>query len=122
MAKVLIVDDTQAVLTDLNRCLTGAGHSTIMANDGVEGLERILTDNQIQIVITDVHMPGKNGIEMLKAARAELGEWSFKAFVMTTDTSEELKQQGKKLGVTAWIIKPVNHERLLAAIAQTLAT
>ncbi len=121
MAKILIIDDSKSVRTDLRGALEASGHEVIEAEDGKSGLDAILANRELALVISDLHMPGFDGIEMLKKARAAMPVWNFKVFMLTTDTSEQLKAEGKAIGITAWAIKPFDRTRLMGAVDKILA-
>lgn len=64
MARVLVIDDDELVLTMLESALLAAGHEVITATDGDQGL-RALRRHPVDIIVTDIIMPGKEGIETI---------------------------------------------------------
>lgn len=75
----------------------------------------------IDLVISDYKMPGYDGLVMLEhASKALGGKFPFPVFMLTTETSEKLKDDGKKVGIIAWIIKPFDETKLLNAIQRAL--
>jgi len=104
----------------MTEALSAAGHTVIEGLDGSDGLEKIISHPDLDIVITDYNMPGFDGLTMLKNAKNTLGTVNYIVFVLTTETSEKLKLQGKEVGVSAWIIKPFSAERLKQAINKIL--
>lgn len=121
MATILVVDDSTSQRTQLRDILEKGKHTVIEASNGMEGLEKILKTPRIDIVITDFNMPGMDGLQMLSAAKEEMGGLKFVPFLLTTQTDESLKQSGKKIGVSAWITKPVDPTKLLNAIKTVIA-
>jgi len=122
MANILIIDDSISVRSHLGDVLRKAGHNVTEGADGRDGLKKLTTQAPLDLVITDYKMPGYDGLVMLEHARAALGgKFPFPIFMLTTETSEKLKDDGKKVGVVAWIIKPFVEEKLLQAITRALA-
>ncbi len=99
--------------------LTGAGYLVRQANDGVEALE-LARAGGVDLVLTDVHMPRMDGITLVRQLRA-LAQFKFvPMLILTTESSQEKKLEGKRAGATGWIVKPFNPQQLLATIAKVL--
>jgi len=110
MKKVLYIDDASSMRKLVNMVLANDFDLT-MAEDGLEGLEAIKT-TQFDAIISDINMPNMNGLEFLEEAR-KLPTYKFiPILMMTTEASQEMKQQGKALGATGWIVKPFDPQVL----------
>ena len=97
-----------------------AGYNVVTAEDGQDGLAK-LKDNKIDFVFSDVNMPQMGGMEMVKEIRKK-SKYEFLPIVMlTTEKKDELKAQGKALGVKAWLVKPFNKNKLLMVLEKLLA-
>jgi two-component system chemotaxis response regulator CheY len=72
------------------------------------------------LIITDLNMPVMNGFEFLKGLREVPATKRTPTLMLTTETKAELKQQGKALGLTGWIVKPFNPGQLKQAITRVL--
>ena len=72
------------------------------------------------LIITDLNMPQMNGLELLQALRAFASTKRTPILMLTTESSDELKKQGKALGLTGWIVKPFNPNQLASAITRVL--
>lgn len=120
MANILIIDDSESVRAHLGEVLRKASHTVIEAIDGNDGLVKMLGIPDIDLVIADYNMPGRDGIKMLLEAKVKLGALKFPIFMLTTETSEKLKADGKQVGIMAWIIKPFVEDKLLHAITKVL--
>lgn len=72
------------------------------------------------LVITDLNMPVMNGFEFLQELRKIEITKRTPVLMLTTETKPELKQQGKALGLTGWIVKPFNPAQLKQAINRVL--
>jgi two-component system chemotaxis response regulator CheY len=72
------------------------------------------------MVVTDLNMPNMNGIELIKALRSE-PNYRFTPIVMlTTESQDSKKQEGKAAGATGWIVKPFKPDQLLAVVKKVL--
>ena len=120
MATILIVDDSLTVRTQLKSILSTAGHNVVEAVDGNDGIQKLEAHKNIEVIISDYHMKNTDGFSMLSIARAKFGADRFKIFMLTSVANKDLKEQGKALGILSWIIKPVDGDRLVAAIKLAL--
>ncbi|ABZ93415.1 response regulator [Leptospira biflexa] len=119
MAKILTVDDAPAVLKILNLVLTTDGHEVESASNGMEALEKI-QNTKFDIGIFDVNMPGMTGIELTeKALKSDNGK-TMKIVMLTTESSEEMKNKGKAAGAVGWLVKPFANESLAKLISQLI--
>jgi two-component system chemotaxis response regulator CheY len=106
--------------TLLGVTLTGAGHEVLAALDGEEAL--LLARQQVvDLVITDIHMPKMDGVELVRELRRLPTYRLTPMLVLTTESGTGKKQEAKSAGATGWIAKPFNPERLLAAVNKVLA-
>ena len=114
---ILVVDDSASMRQMVSLTLRGAGYATVEACDGKDALSK-LDGRKFNLIISDVNMPNLDGIEFVKAAR-QLPAYRFTPVVMlTTEGSDDRKQQGKAAGVRAWIVKPFQPPMLLDAVAK----
>jgi two-component system chemotaxis response regulator CheY len=119
MATILTVDDTASMRQMISFTLNSVGHEVIQASDGDEAL-KVLVGKKIDLVIADVNMPNMDGITLVKSLRA-LADYKFTPILMLTTESQEAKrQQGKVAGATGWIVKPFNPEQLLTVVKKVL--
>ncbi|MEM1432545.1 MAG: response regulator [Pseudomonadota bacterium] len=119
MAKILAVDDSPAIRKMVASVLKNAGHSLTSAEDGIEA-SRVANEDSFELIITDVHMPNMNGIELIETLRQRPGYQHTPMLVLTTESSMEMKQKGRAAGATGWIVKPFNPESLIAAVSKVL--
>jgi two-component system chemotaxis response regulator CheY len=118
-SKILAVDDSASMRQMVQITLKGAGYLVIQAADGVEALE-YARQHSVDLVLTDVNMPRMDGIALVKELRTLPAYRYTPMLVLTTESSQEKKSQGKQAGATGWIVKPFNPEQLLATIARVL--
>lgn len=121
MAHVIIVDDSAAVRDQLKEALVAAGHTVTEGENGNDGLAKIVAVKTPDLVISDYNMPGLDGIAMLTKVKEQLAGSKFPIFMLTTETSEKLKSAGKEVGVIAWINKPFDSAKLVAAVGKVTA-
>jgi signal transduction histidine kinase len=112
---VLFVEDDHQIRETIEKILDRRIEQLYMAKNGVDGLELFKAYNP-QIVITDIQMPQKNGLEMLKEIK-EINT-KTKSVIMTAFTEPEYFIQAIELGVDGFIIKPIHLERLFATISK----
>jgi two-component system chemotaxis response regulator CheY len=119
MATILTVDDTASMRQMISFTLNSVGHDVIQASDGKEALT-LLQGKKVDLVIADVNMPNMDGITLVKSLRA-LADYKFTPILMlTTESQESKRQQGKVAGATGWIVKPFNPEQLLTIVKKVL--
>ena len=116
---ILTADDSASMRQMVSFTLKGAGYEVLEAVDGKDGLEKAKAKN-IDMVITDLNMPHMDGIQMIREIRA-LPKYKFIPIILlTTESQDEKKMQGKAAGATGWIVKPFKPEQLLAVIKKVL--
>ena len=120
MAKILVVDDSETQRFQIKKALQTAGYEVIEAVDGQEGLQKLEGDAGIGLILCDVNMPVMDGLTMCTKLNEKGSHAGVPIFMLTTESSNELKEAGKKVGVRAWIIKPYVAEKLLAAIEKVI--
>ena len=117
--KILSVDDSASVRQMVTFALETAGYHTVQATDGREALA-LLKTTPVDMIVTDLNMPNLNGIELIKQVRA-LPSFKFVPIVLLTTESEDAKKaEGKAAGATGWIVKPFNQGQLLAVVKKLL--
>lgn len=119
-ATLLVVDDSVAIRGVIAFVLRGSGYTCLEAADGQEALD-VLDKNPIDGVISDLWMPGMNGLGLLESVRKD-GLRRFLPFlVLTTDSDPEMHRQLLEAGATSVISKPVAPDKLLGAVSRALA-
>ncbi len=121
MAKIIMtVDDAASVRQMVSFTLQEAGYDVVEAVDGLDALEKINSSN-IDMLITDMNMPNMGGIELIRKVRAIPRIKFIPIIMLTTESQEAKKQEGKKAGATGWIVKPFRPEQLVAVVKKVLA-
>ena len=117
---ILIVDDSVSMRQMTSIILKNAGYTVEQAADGEEGLSKVTDD--ISLIITDYNMPGMNGIELIKKIRAGSTNKAVPILMLTTESEESKKNEGKDAGATGWLTKPFDKEKLLATIRKIMGS
>ncbi|HEX8949095.1 MAG TPA: response regulator [Dissulfurispiraceae bacterium] len=116
MAKtVLIVDDSVSMRQLVSFALKDAGYEVIAAVNGKDALVK-LDGAKVQLVITDLNMPEMDGIELIKQVRRKPGCKFIPIVMLTTESQEGKKQEGKQAGASGWIVKPFAPEQLIDTV------
>jgi two-component system chemotaxis response regulator CheY len=119
VATILAVDDSASMRQMVSFTLKGAGYNVVEAVDGLDALNKAKSQT-FDCVVTDVNMPNKDGIALIKDLRA-LPNYKFTPLLMlTTESGMDKKQQGKEAGATGWIVKPFNPDQLLKTIKKVM--
>jgi two-component system, chemotaxis family, chemotaxis protein CheY len=116
---ILVVDDSTTIRQVINFCLKEAGYQVIEAVDGQDALEK-LSKNQVDLLLTDLHMPRKNGFELAKDVRASAKHKYIPILVLTTESQLSSKEEGKSIGVTGWFVKPFEPAQLIKVVKRVL--
>jgi two-component system chemotaxis response regulator CheY len=119
--KILIVDDSESIRELVGSTLEHAGYKVYKGVNGKDGLERLKTlDDTISLVITDLFMPVMDGLDLIRNVR-KMDEYKFVPILMlTTESHIDKKMEGKKAGVTGWMVKPFEEDRLLRIVRKIL--
>jgi len=119
MPVIMTVDDAASMRQMVSFTLTDAGHTVLQAEDGVDALEKA-KDGNVEAFIVDINMPRMDGITLVKELRA-MASYKFTPILMlTTESQESKRQEGKAAGATGWLVKPFNPEQLLTVIKKVL--
>ena len=122
MTKILIVDDSDSLRLQISGVLSAAGFEVLEAGTGAAGVLMWEKHGEtISLIVTDYNMPEMDGISMVRKIRTTPKGLQVPVFLLTTESSAELKNLGREVGVKAWVTKPCPPEKLVAAIKKTLS-
>lgn len=116
---ILTVDDSASVRMMVSFTLKENGYSVIEAADGKEGLSK-MNETQVDLVITDLNMPNLDGIGLIRGIRATPENRFTPIIMLTTESQDGRKQEGRAAGATGWIVKPFRPEQLVAVVRKVL--
>ena len=119
MRSILAVDDSASMRQMVSFTLRSSGYDVIEAIDGQDALDKV-GDRQIDLVLTDQNMPRMDGLTLIRNLRTQDRFKRTPILVLTTESSDEMKQAGRAAGATGWMVKPFDPARLLEIIGKVL--
>jgi len=115
MGKVILtVDDSASVRQMVRFTLSDAGYTIVEATDGQDALQKLT--QPVQMVITDLNMPRLDGIGLIRKLRANPAYKGVPIIMLTTESQEARKLEGKAAGATGWVVKPFTMQQILAVV------
>jgi len=121
MAKILVVDDSEIIRVQLITDLTNVGHEVVGAFNGLNGIEVLSKNKDVDLIISDVNMPEMDGPSMCKKLHDDPEFSHIPIIMLTTQSNAELKTNCKKYGVIAWVTKPYKPKGFIIGINKVLA-
>lgn len=116
MKTIFLVDDSATILLSISGILSKAGYATEKSPNAEDALRKFQSGIKIDLLITDLNMPGMNGIELIREVR-KLPNYKFVPILfLTTESQQSKKQEAKTAGASGWIIKPATADELLNTI------
>ena len=120
MAKcILAIDDSASIRQMVSFTLKSAGYEVIDAVDGEDGLAKAKA-RAVDLVLTDQNMPRMDGLSMVRALRQLPAYRTAPILILTTESSDAMKNQGRAAGATGWLVKPFDPNRLLEVVRKVL--
>lgn len=116
---IMTADDSASVRQMVSFTLKQAGHEVVEAIDGQDALQK-LKGSKVHMLITDLNMPNMDGIELIKQVRSSPQYRFIPIIMLTTESQDSKKQEGKAAGATGWIVKPFKPEQLLGVVKKVL--
>lgn len=113
MKTILSVDDSASMRQMVAFTLEGAGYRVVQAEDGEAALAKV-AQGRPDMVITDLNMPKLDGIGLIRRLRADPRCAGMPIVMLTTESEETRKADGKNAGATGWIVKPFDQAKLIA--------
>jgi two-component system chemotaxis response regulator CheY len=118
---VFFVDDSKTVLSSTKMATQELPIEIEQFLSATDALDRINNSKSIpKLIITDLNMPVMNGFEFLQELRKKEETKRIPILMLTTEAGEDMKQKGKKMGLTGWIVKPFVPKELQHAIRRVL--
>lgn len=118
--RIFLVDDSATILLSISNILTKAGFETEKAANAEEALRKFQSGVKVDLLITDLNMPGMNGIELIKEVR-KLPNYRFMPILfLTTESQQSKRAEAKAAGASGWLVKPATAESLLNTIKLVL--
>ena len=119
MRSILAVDDSASMRKMVSFTLTGAGYHVVEAVDGQDAYEKA-QNHTIDLVLTDQNMPNMDGLSLTRKLREHPRFKTTPILMLTTESSDLMKQAGRSAGATGWLVKPFDPARLIEVIAKVI--
>ena len=119
MQSILAVDDSPSMRKMVSFTLTGAGYHVAEAVDGQDALEKA-ESHDIDLVLADQNMPRLDGIGLTRKLREHPKFKTIPILILTTESSDQMKQAGRTAGATGWLVKPFDPNRLIEVIQKVI--
>lgn len=121
MAKtIMIVDDSATMLLSLRSTLEMNGFKVESASDGQAAADRLNAGVRPDLIITDINMPRMGGLDLIRHVRSLPGFRFTPILTLTTESQAAVRDEGRRLGATGWLVKPVAGPALVGVIKQVL--
>jgi len=119
MHSILVVDDSASMRQMVSFTLRNAGFDVTDAIDGVDAWEKAAR-RQFDLVLTDQNMPRLDGIGLTRQLRASPKFKNTPILILTTESSDQMKQAGRAAGATGWMVKPFDPAKLVEVIGKVI--
>ena len=123
-ARILVVDDEPdleaLVVQRFRRAIRDNELDFLFADDGARALELVGENRDLDLVITDINMPRMDGLTLVKSLRATPQYAATPILLLTTESSDAMKAQGKSAGATGWLVKPFDPARLMDVVKKVI--
>lgn len=116
---ILAVDDSASIRQMVSFTLKGAGYDVVEAVDGEDALDKA-RNHTVSLVLTDVNMPRMDGLALVKSLRALPRYKIAPILILTTESSDVMKAQGRASGASGWLVKPFDPKRLLEVVKKVI--
>ena len=120
MAKtILAIDDSASIRQMVAFTLKSSGYEVVEAVDGMDGLDKAKTKSY-NLILTDQNMPRMDGLTLIKNLRALPQYKTVPILMLTTESSGAMKQQGRAVGATGWLVKPFDPQKLIEVVKKVI--
>ncbi len=119
MHSILAVDDSAAMRQMVSFTLKNAGYEVVDAVDGVDAWEKA-SRRSFDLVLTDQNMPRLDGLGLTRKLRENPQLKATPILILTTESSDQMKQAGREAGATGWLVKPFDPLRLIEVIGKVI--
>ena len=115
----LVLDDSPSMRQLVSYTLGEAGFEVLQGGNGQEGLGQ-LDKARVQLIVTDLNMPVMDGIKFIREVRARAANKFTPILMLTTESQDSKKQEGKAAGATGWLVKPFDPQQLLQVVKKVV--
>ncbi len=111
--RALIIDDSKTIRMILSKILKGLGYSVTEAGNGREALDRLECDGPPELALVDWNMPVMNGLEFVRAARADASNSGMCLMMVTTEVEQDQMVRALVAGANEYVTKPFTPEIII---------
>ena len=112
---ILVVDDSKSMLSLIEYSINDKDYGCEVASNGEIALE-LARSNLFDVILTDINMPGMDGFTLTQELRKLKQYEHTPILALTTEWADDAKQKGREVGLTGWIVKPFDQDKLINAI------
>jgi two-component system chemotaxis response regulator CheY len=116
---ILVVDDSASIRQMVAFTVKNSGYEVVEAVDGMDGLEKARS-RSFNLILTDQNMPRMDGLTLVKSLRALPQYKTVPILMLTTESSDAMKAQGKAAGATGWLVKPFDPQKLIEVVKKVI--
>lgn len=117
---ILIVDDSKTIRNLVAFIMKKEGFRVTMAEDGIDGLEKLYPADHVDLIITDINMPRMDGFTFIKTVREQEAYRDLPIVVLSTEGKEKDIQQGMSFGANLYMVKPAHPEKMIKNVRMLL--
>lgn len=123
--KVILVDDSKTILATAQMAVEELAASGVVEFKTYLNPEELLSNlksgaESFDLLISDINMPQMNGLDLAREIKNDARFKQKPILILTTESSADMKQRGKDIGVTGWMVKPFSDEKLVKSIKMVL--
>ena len=115
--RALVIDDSRAMRAIIRNTLTELGIEVVEAGDGREGLEQLQQVADLELILVDWNMPVMNGLDFIKAVRADRAYAPVRIMMVTAETEQGQLIRALEAGADEYLMKPFTRDILVAKLS-----
>ncbi|MBP7282469.1 MAG: response regulator [Leptospiraceae bacterium] len=120
MKKILLCDDAPTVLKLMEMILEEEGYEIQKSSNAIDAIQNIKQKGPFDLGIFDVNMPGKNGVQLAEEILSMPENKDMRIMIVSTESSDHLKEEAKRIGIKAWLTKPYDDEDLIEVVKRLI--
>jgi two-component system chemotaxis response regulator CheY len=115
--RALVIDDSRTVRIIIGQILRDIGMEVLEARNGVEALEQMKRNSDVELLLVDWNMPEMNGLDLVRAIRSDRAYDTVRILMVTSESQNEQVIQALKAGANEYLMKPFNKDILMAKLS-----
>jgi two-component system chemotaxis response regulator CheY len=114
--RALVIDDSRTIRTIIGKMLKETGMEVVEAANGKQALDQLKAHPGIELILVDWNMPEMNGLDFIKAVRAQKAYDRVRIMMVTSETETEQMTKALNAGANEYLMKPFSREILIAKL------